>query len=417
MKRTVILLLTALLLLTVSGCLEEPAEAVEYTLPEFVSGTLQTNRIQAEPGNYNRIQQTGDGRFIETENGYYYKLSLLAYADKNDMDHWVCVCSDPDCRHSACVAAFAGSAIQYRNGRIYFFESVANFPEFNLRDSMGIALLSMAMNGEDVRLEHYYETKMSEAGGCISGCFFDNGYVLDGYALLPDGTYRKQMYLIDPETEEVTVLYDQISEAQPTAGGGNATRVIQLYGDPAMISYLITDDRSAWLDHIYCIESGELVHYDITPYNAEGGYLNGGVLRFFQPGEGYYDAALTTGVVTKLADARLEGSAARILQPNCIIETTLLSEENTSGPHRMCFFDGEQWHEVALPEELQNASGLGFAVIGLGSDSVLLRTWPADQNYRYVPNTLYRIPLGETAYRVEYLGTFEQPSVDSYFSS
>lgn len=416
MKRTVILLLTVLLLLTVSGCREEPAETVEYALPEFVSGTLQTDRIQAEPGNYNRIQQTGDGSFIETENGYYCKSMLLMYADKSNMDHWVCVCSDPDCRHSACIAAFAGSEIQYRNGRIYFFENVANFPEFNLRDSMGIALLSMAINGEDVRLEHYYETKMSEAGGCIGGCFFDNRYMLDGYSMLPDGTYQKQMYLIDPEKDEVTVLYDQPSDEQPIPDGGTARRTIGVYGDPAYISILITNDRSAWLEHIYCIERGKLVHYDITPYNAEGGYLHSGVLRFFQPGEGYYDAELTTGAVTKLAEAQLEGSAARILQPNCIIETTLLSEENTSGPHRMRFFDGEQWHKVTLPEELQNASGLGFAVIGLGSDSVLLRTWPADQHYSFVPNILYRIPLGETAYRVEYLGTYEQ-NLDGYFAN
>jgi len=416
MKRTVILLLSALLLIMMSGCREEPAETVEYALPEFVSGTLQTDRIQAEPGNYNRIQQTGDGRFIETESGYYYKLSLLMYADKSNMDHWVCVCSDPDCRHSACIAAFAGSAIQYSNDRILFFEAVENFPQLNLGDKRGVALLSMSKNGEDVRLEHYYETKMSEGGGSVSAGFFDSGYMLDGYALLPDGTYRSQIYLIDLDKDEVTVLYDQLSEEQPSPGGGDATRTIGLYGDASFVSNLITNDRTVWKNHIYCIENGELIHYDITAYNAEGGYLHSGVLRFFQPGEGYYDADLTTGTVTKLAEAQLEGSTARILQPNCIIETTLLSEENTSQPHRMRFFDGEQWHEVALPEELQNASGLAFAVIGLGSESVLLRTWPADQNYRYVPNTLYQIPLGEKEYRVEYLGTYEQ-NLDGYFAN
>jgi len=416
MKRTVILLLSALLLTMMSGCREEPAETVEYALPEFVSGTLQTDRIQAEPGNYDRIQQTGNGRFIETESGYYDNPMLLMYADKSNMDHWVCVCPNPDCRHSACIAAFAGSVIQYRNDRIYFLENVINFPEFNLGNRNGIALLSMSKNGEDVRLEHFYETKMSEGGGCISGGFFGNRYRLSGYSLLPDGTYRKQIYLIDPETDEVTVLYDQTSEEKPTPDGGNALDVISLYGDPAIVSCLITNDRAAWLDHIYCLENRELIHYDITPYNAEGGYLHSGVLRFFQPGEGYYDADLTTGTVTKLAEAQLEGSAARILQPNCIIETTLLSEENTSGPHRMRFFDGEQWHEVTLPEELQNASGLAFAVIGLGSESILLRTWPADQFYAFVPNTFYQIPLGEKEYRVEYLGTYEQ-NLDGYFAN
>ena len=140
-----------------------------------------------------------------------------------------------------------------------------------------------------------------------------------------------------------------------------------------------------------------------------GGYLSGSTVRCFIPGDGYYDIDLLTGEQTSLASAQLAQSKATILQPNCIIETTLLNPEAAVEKQEMRFFDGQQWHTVTLPEELLSPDDT-FEVVGLASDRVI---FTVRQRHAYDPEkdtmVWYCMKLGGETYTVEPMGTFQKP--------
>ena len=152
---------------------------------------------------------------------------------------------------------------------------------------------------------------------------------------------------------------------------------------------------------------------DISEIPVWGGYLQGNVIRCFDPGKGYFDVDLLTGERTKLADAQLENSKARILQPNCIIETTLLNPESEAETQEMRFFDGQQWHTVALPEELSVPND-DFEVLALSSDRVI---FTVRQRNAYDPEkdtiVWYCMKLDSETYKAEYMGTFRKPYSES----
>ena len=145
-----------------------------------------------------------------------------------------------------------------------------------------------------------------------------------------------------------------------------------LFGDPAFTCNVL-DPELVWL-----IEDQKLVSRDLGDLPIDGGYLSGDSLWCFRPGEGYYAVNLTTGEETKLAEPQMEQSAAAIVLPNCILESDLLGDESgalrTEGTARhLWFFDGQQWREVSLPEELQSLEETAYLdVLGVASDRILL---------------------------------------------
>ena len=104
--------------------------------------------------------------------------------------------------------------------------------------------------------------------------------------------------------------------------------------------------------------------------------------------------------------------------PNCIIETTLYESATARDQgmtHEMELFDGEGWHSISLPAELEEApEDVYLTLCGVTSDSILFShkeevTEIVDNRpVRYVDIKLYRIQIGED-WSLEYFGTVQQP--------
>ena len=128
-------------------------------------------------------------------------------------------------------------------------------------------------------------------------------------------------------------------EQYPVSTGGDRVFYNSLLGD--------------W-NTVQRIEDGKLVPVDLRGNREAACYLSSDILRVFRPNDGYYDVNLTTGEEAFVCKAQLENSVVAMPLPNCIIETTLSSKAHPYGePHKLVFFDGQQWHDLTLPEEMQ----------------------------------------------------------------
>ena len=111
---------------------------------------------------------------------------------------------------------------------------------------------------------------------------------------------------------------------------------------------------------------------------------------------------METGEEVHLADAQLKNSQSFIVLPNCIIETTLGSENHQEGDqHSMMLFDGESWRTVILPEELsQNYTlDMRFNIGVVTSDRIFILVYTSQSNSRC---DVYQILLGEDELMLEY---------------
>ena len=158
---------------------------------------------------------------------------------------------------------------------------------------------------------------------------------------------------------------------------------------------------------------GEPVFTDASDIPLSGGYLSGNIVRCFAPDDGYYDIDLLTGEKIRLESAQLSQSKATILQPNCIIETTLLNPEADAADQKMRFFDGQQWHSVQLPDELHITPDNFFTVQALTSDRVVFKiVMPGSQGNtldRDASFIFYCMKLDAQEYKLEYMGSFHSP--------
>ena len=146
--------------------------------------------------------------------------------------------------------------------------------------------------------------------------------------------------------------------------------------------------------------------------SAEAGKADAG---FFRTGDGYYQVDLKTGAEIQLKDAQLEYSGSEIVLPNCVLESSLLGKETLSlrqpeQVHTMVIFDGSGWHPVTLPEELKSATDTQLLFVrAITSDSIFITmrdTIPSAENKTW----LYRIPLGESSYIMEFCACIASPS-------
>ena len=75
MKRFLSGLIAILLLLSLlPGCGEEDTGPQVYPTPTFTPGTLQSDLLKAEPGNFDRANYTNTGlTLLEIDTGYYFR--------------------------------------------------------------------------------------------------------------------------------------------------------------------------------------------------------------------------------------------------------------------------------------------------------------------------------------------------------
>lgn len=418
MKKFFCVLAILLLFLSAAGCSEErPQEIPVYTEPVFTPGVLQSDVLAVEEYNFDRMNNTANGDYLESESGYYvYWWGNLFYAEKSNPDAWYYVCSDPSCQHRAytCSANSDGNTVWYADGKIYFNDTLSLYPQYSKNGERleGMGLFSMAQNGNDIKLEAYYED-FTYAGSAIQTQVIPGGYLFGGDTLLPDGSYEHIVYLYEHGNGE-TILYRETEEERAldiqTVSGLHKLRIC---GDFSAFSVMFTKDWN-YKNTICWLRNGEPAFSDVSQIPVWGGYLHENTIRCFYPGDGYYDVDLLTGEKTKLADAQLTESKAMILQPNCIIETTLLNPEADVEVQEMRFFDGVQWHTVALPEELLNSPDDTFEVVALASDCVIfsVKRYGSITDYYGEDSAviLYRMELGEKDYQVTYMGTFAKPA-------
>ena len=422
MKKTLCLLLAACLLL-LAGCEEEDAQTPVYAKPTFTPGTLESELLRAEPGNFDRANCTNTGKSItytllEMETGYYYGRNSLFYSEKDDLGTWYYVCGDPDCSHNAnlvgdkiCSALVCGLSFWYSDGRIYFTNR-ANLDPACANDIGTEALFSMEENGSNIRLEHAYRGLPMSGGSWQSSCY-PGGWLYAGQAMQPDGTYLCRVVWMELGGKETVLFektFDEMVRAAETQPG---LRHWGLYGDFSIGSQFFVHTETG-VDTLCWFQNGEPVFTDASGIPLRGSYLSGSIVRCFVPGDGYYDIDLLTGKHTRLESAQLSQSKAAILQPNCIIESTLLDRETTAKTQEMRFFDGQQWHSVELPEELRNTPDSSFAVQALTSDRVVFQivkpgshgnVWDEDATIIF-----YCMKLDAQEYQVTYMGTFTMPT-------
>lgn len=398
--------LIALIIVLLCGCSAQEQNP-DYTESRLVPGTLFANQLTVEEGNYKRSNLAAKFSLVECESGYYFAVDTkLYYADKTDLNYWVPVCGDPECDHlivGKCSALLGFGSLSVADDRIYRLVYVADYPHlYSMKDDLdGVMLCSFAPNGEDARLEHIWEDTLVSGGGMLSADLFPDGYVVSSVKLNPDGSSTATLYYKDSNLE--TALLEQTQNDMVPYLTRSASAQFFMFGDNAIATTMID---SQTIDRWLCwIHEGEMVVTDVSELPTRGAYLSANTLRCFTTNDGYYDVDLLTEQKTKLADAQLENSAARILQPNCIIESTLLYSGDRSirshvENHAMRFFDGVQWHDVALPKELQDLSdSVYLGIAGLTSDSVFFVARMKETGY-----SIYQMALDEKECKLVYCG-------------
>ncbi len=417
MKRILLLVLALSFLIVFPGCAGEAPQNTNYPYtqypePAFVHGTLTSDLLTAEPGNFDRANRTGSCSFLETGSGYYYwREEYLYYAERENMNLWHRVCSSPDCPHTAAgkCSAKIEMGVYYSQDRLFFMGDLKKFSHLSPADAeaVGYMLCSMSTGGTDIRLAHIYKD-MSVAAGAQSGCILPDGYVISTTAFHPDSTYTSRLYYYGKEGEGVFLEETQDELQSPITF--SAAQLFSMYGDNAFYTSMEKDypfaDSFSWVD------GSQLRTASVSALSARGGYLRGSILRCYRPNDGYYDVDLVTGKETKLADTQLQNAHAFILQPNCILESELFRPGMTLGlgerePREegavpaVRFFDGQTWHTVALPEDILNLpTNRSMGVVALTSDCIIFSTNP-DGTQRF-----YQMRLDNGEFKLEQCGTF-----------
>ena len=405
-KRHIIWILTLTLLLC--GCQKE---AGPYTPPEMTYGTIQSAQLHAEDGNYERAKTLWQGAFVEIETGYFTVIDdYLYYADKESLSDWVVVCPEPECDHYGnlnCVAR-TGCDIVLEHGRFYQIRSISKNRHLysGSLQNWGDMLCSMAVDTSDARMEHICEEAMLTQGGDrTSTCVLPGGYLASRAAMQADGSFIAQLWNVDNGVE--TLLYETtfLPEAYTPISVYSARMIFGLRGDRAFATDYLDPDTARFL----CwIEDGQMKQAEVSQIPYALCYMEDGILRSFVPNDGYYDYDLETGESIRLGDAQLENSGVFILQPNCIFESNMIyskdpdieDKSNQMDEYGMRFFDGQQWHDVALPPEVTElGQSLNLGVRGLQSDCVIFSlTEDPDAP------TLYRMALDQKSYKLEKIG-------------
>ena len=411
MKRTVrwiASLLAALLLVMLAGCQEEvpaepePSESQLWeTMPALTYGQMEYEKLKVEPWYCGRAEATGFNRWAETKDGLYYsKAGTLIYADRVDTSLWIPVCNKPICNHAqnniTCHGYIGWGTFLIHNNRIYFTEITTMFPEYANGEQPQTALFSRALDGTELRLELKLEDTSHTNGGSQKSIIMGSSWLYNTERMNADGSYTGRSYyhnLLDSSTK---VLFDKTyPDHNDVDDALEFAELYKLYGDKTVLNGFFGNDYQR-------IVNEEMVATGAKDYATEGDYLSGNVLRQFRSNEGYYDINLETGEEVHLADAQLKNSQSFIVLPNCIIETTLGSENHQEGnQHSMMLFDGESWRTVILPEELsQNYTlDMPFEMGVVTSDRIFILVYTSQSNSRC---DVYQILLGEDELMLEY---------------
>ena len=407
MKKIVAVLLCLLLLLN-NGCSQQPdakgkmGSQIWEEAQKLDYGRMDTTALKPVSWDSGRCEETSQYAMAETEKGYYIVLSgYLHYIDKLSGENWVYVCNQPQCTHAedinTCNAWLSSRSIVIHNNKIFYSQEATQHPQLYAGEGNGRILMSMAADGTDKKHAYTIDEAMVDSAGNAgsSGSAFES---LNG---------RGWLYLsteIDTKGASVTRLFYLTSEglhtiAETTESENASTAYMMpsgLNGESVFYFSNFMPEGSGY----YQLEEGTFIKKELPAEELTGAYFAGNVIRYFESGYGYYDVDITTGEETYLAAARLKNSKATILLPNCVVETTLGSPTHPAGEeHALEIFDGEQWHRVTLPEELQYGKNLTFfSPVSVASDCILFIY--QGENERFC----YQVKLGQENWVLEPFG-------------
>ena len=418
MKRNVLRIFALLLglLLLLPGCAPqaELADLVRepYIWPELTFGIMEAPKLEQDP-NLNRLTVTSGCGVAETEAGLYlYRNQLLSYADKTNFDLWVPACSTPKCEHKTsgtqiCTAHLNGKRFLIENDRIHYIDNAMKYPELTFTTDNGFAMYSITLNGSDRKLERLLEDTLftNTGGGSAFTLLFPDHIIHLAWELTKEGNEERSILYIDSTGTET--LYETVALPEPIAGYGVEARDwYAVYGgEDAFFTSMIGNgfQTLCWID------DGKLVSADISELQVVGSYFSNNILRCFRQNDGYYDVNMLTGETTKLAQPQLKNSNVRILQPNCILESTLMNAsamEKRVGieQHSLRLFDGTEWLDVSLPEELLHAPNSVYLFpMGIGTDAIYFHSAKIE-NMAGSEITLYKLVIGTDSPVLEYCG-------------
>ena len=422
MKRTVSFFLAILLIFAMAGCSEEPpedpgiTESLAWEVPQLNYGVLEYEKLEVLPWYSGRCEATSFEYMAETKAGYYTNggYRQMLYADKSNLANWVPLCNKPNCGHvsmdgwsqgqTVCNSEIRGT-FTIQDGRIWYtwYPYGKEYEEMN----GAMALMSMALDGTDKRIEcvlrttahtiktesalvNLHETlynmiEMTEDGFWVGHCYRVVGGKLEEYAVK---TLEEEVNSI----ARLTTAYE-----------------LPLYGDTLVYNRLVCPTKTSYLRYLQ--EGYEILELGELPVAFS--FLSGDVLRFFRPGDGYYDRNIRTGEEVKLAKPCLENSHAVVALPNCILESTLMTNHSlksrTPGQtHRLMFFDGERWREVELPPELQVTDTAFLRFTCVTSDSIFFRLQDTAVAGHMERSDMYRIDLTQKTLKLEFFTQINQ---------
>lgn len=333
-----------------------------------------------------RANRTSNGVLWETDSGYYmsYQLSLF-YADKTDLGNWVPVCCRPECPHKLQAnddnlpeegpcEAYIGNSYILKDDRIFFIGTASDAAVFWDSGINSGFIASMALDSSDKRVEYVFEDIETYANG---GAFawqmlLNEYYCLHSFSVQnEEGTYDNYVYMAD---ENGASRLASTTTEDSTASCLSVNAFEGLAGDQVFRNAIIDGNFA----NVYRIDDRELTTVDLEGLPVCGSYLSGDTMRVFRPNDGYYDIELKTRQEVRLGDSQLTNSYAYIVAPNCILESSLIGLASRqlradTETHRMKMFDGENWTDIRLPEDLVHASDSVVLIpVGITSDRVIL---------------------------------------------
>ncbi len=408
-KRILSLALSVLLVLPLVACRQNP-EPGTSTPSSANPGASTPPKLDTRPDSpvvrdLGSAERTSECEVAETENGFYLQFqNILYYADKSDLTNWVPVCNEPDCEHDldSCTAHnLLSSSFWLRDGRIY---SVRDLQEIEPNSAANFGICSSAADGTDFRVDLPMADMIPSDLACSYSHTATPDAMYQGYSTMDnDGNFRLAVDRLDRNGR--TNLLEEIGS------GGDPESVIdvhlisgygqrKIYGDlTAYCSLLAPPDEI--FEHLYRIMPDgfeEIEGIDaLEPHEFHGAKLDGDVLYYFVPGDGYYYMQLSTGKSTRWMDAQLPDSRAFQLGTDCILELNFYYQSTCTDAPQLRLFDGSKWHNIAVPAERLPSTRLGSGPLALCSDCLFFTVLYKETD----PETSEVVALAEDLYRID----------------
>ncbi len=345
-----------------------PSEASTPTDPSAPSGSIPAASVTFD---LETAMRSSNGRLWETEAGFYYCTDVgLIYADKSDLSNWVIVCNKPDCEHDedTCPAK-VGGGFYLKDGRIY---SLRCFIELTPDAKFSHAIYSIPADGsDDIRVEYPLDDLRANQAHSLEHFWRPDGFYLYYDTLLPSGEYDNVVMCVRADGKQVFHSW-KTEDRQPA---GCFLPVGRGTGDTVVYSPILAEQENGEGRVYRLTEDGYEEIPGFGQYDWIATLVLGDNLYNFVKDDGYYYRDLKTGRSEKWMDAQLKASDAFLFGTNCIVETSLPASYPPGAElpdwnwKQMRIYNGTEWKDVALPDDIWVEDSYCYGCLALTSTS------------------------------------------------